>query len=221
MQRFQRVSSVRVSSPIPNFCLSPQTPPWPLAILPLKNILSLCEHVRASLVALSVKNLPAMHESWVWSLGPEDPLEEGMATHSSILAWEIPWIEESSGLQSMGQQRVRQDWATKHSICEHAYIYMSPSSLYIFLNFVLAVLGVQALLRHGASLIATHGLSCPVTRGILVSWLGIEPTCPALKSMFLTTGPPQVPTSSFLKIPAISYLVFPTMSIEDCSSLVL
>ena len=56
--------------------------------------------------------------------------------------------------------------------------------------------------------------------GILVPWLGIEPTCPALKSMFLTTGPPQVPKSSFLKIPAISYLVFPTMSIENCSLLV-
>ena len=82
------------------------------------------------------------------------------------------------------------------------------------------MLGTQALMWHGASLLATHGLSCPVTRGILVPWLGIEPTCPALKSMFLTTGPPQVPKSSFLKIPAILYLVFPTMSIENCSLLV-
>ena len=55
-----------------------------------------------------------MWETWVWSLGGEDPLEEGMATHSSILAWRIPWTEEPGGLQSMGSQRVGHDWATKH-----------------------------------------------------------------------------------------------------------
>ena len=52
-----------------------------------------------------VKNLPAMQEVWVQSLGQEDPLEEEMATRSSILAWRIPWIEESGGLQSMGSQK--------------------------------------------------------------------------------------------------------------------
>ena len=56
-----------------------------------------------------VKNLPAMQETRVQSLGREDPLEEGMATHSSILAWKIPWVEESGRLQSMGSQRIRQD----------------------------------------------------------------------------------------------------------------
>ena len=51
----------------------------------------------------AVKNLPAMHDqTWVWSLGWEDPLEEGTATHSSILSWRILWIEEADGLQSMG-----------------------------------------------------------------------------------------------------------------------
>ena len=50
----------------------------------------------------TVKNLPAMWESWVQSPGLEDPLEKGMATHSSILAWRIPWTEEPGGLQSMG-----------------------------------------------------------------------------------------------------------------------
>ena len=55
------------------------------------------------------KNLPAMQETWVPSLDQEDPLEKGMATHSSILAWEIPWTEEPGGLQSMGSQRVRND----------------------------------------------------------------------------------------------------------------
>ena len=54
-----------------------------------------------------VKNPPAVQETWVRSLGWEDPLEEDMATHSSILAWRIPWSDEPGGLQSMGSQRVR------------------------------------------------------------------------------------------------------------------
>ena len=53
-----------------------------------------------------------MQETQVQTLGREDPLEKGMATHSSILAWEIPWTEEPGGLQSMGSQRVGHDWAT-------------------------------------------------------------------------------------------------------------
>ena len=56
-----------------------------------------------------VKNLPAMQETWVGSLGHEDPLEKEIATHSSILAWEIPWTEKPGGLQSMGLQRVGHD----------------------------------------------------------------------------------------------------------------
>ena len=55
----------------------------------------------------SVKNLSAMQETWVQSLGQEDPLEKGMATHSSTLTWRIPGTEEPGGLQSMGLQRVR------------------------------------------------------------------------------------------------------------------
>ena len=60
----------------------------------------------ASLVAQMVKHLPTMQETWVQSLGQEDPLEKGMATHSSILAWRIPWTEEPGGQQYMGLQRV-------------------------------------------------------------------------------------------------------------------
>ena len=60
----------------------------------------------ASLVAQLVENLPAMQETWVQSLGWEDPLEKEMATCSSILAWRIPWAEEPSGLQSMGSQEL-------------------------------------------------------------------------------------------------------------------
>ena len=63
----------------------------------------------ASLVAQSVKNLPAIWETQVQSMGWEDPLEKEMANHSSTLAWKILWTEESGGLQSMGSQRVGQD----------------------------------------------------------------------------------------------------------------
>ena len=55
-------------------------------------------------MAQTVKSMPAMQETWVLSLGQEDPLEKGMATHSSILAWRIPWTEEPGGLQSMRSQ---------------------------------------------------------------------------------------------------------------------
>ena len=63
-----------------------------------------------------VKNLPATRETWVQSLGQEDPLKKEMATHSSILAWRIPWTEEPGGVQSMGSQRVGHDRATFTSL---------------------------------------------------------------------------------------------------------
>ena len=72
-------------------------------------MIQLCAIYRASLVAQKVKNLPAMRENLVQSLGWEDPLEKGMATLSSILAWRIPWTKEPGRLQSMGSQRVRHD----------------------------------------------------------------------------------------------------------------
>ena len=62
--------------------------------------------LRASLVAQTVKSLPAMWKTWVQSLGQEDPVEKEMATHSSILAWEIPWMKKPGGLQSMGLQSI-------------------------------------------------------------------------------------------------------------------
>ena len=64
---------------------------------------------KASLMSQMVKNLPAMQETPVQSLGWKDPLEKGMATHSCIFAWRIPWTEEPDGLQSTGSQRVRRD----------------------------------------------------------------------------------------------------------------
>ena len=77
----------------------------------------------ASPVAQMVKNLPANQETQVWSLGREDPLEKEMATHSSILAWEIPWTEEPAGLESMGLQKSRtrlSEWNnTGPRMCTH------------------------------------------------------------------------------------------------------
>ena len=78
-------------------------------ILISSEVRSLEKPTRASLVAQRLKSLPAMRETWVQSLGQEDSLEKEMATHSSILAWKIPWTEEPGGLQSMGLQRVRHD----------------------------------------------------------------------------------------------------------------
>ena len=66
-------------------------------------------NIRTSFVAQTVKRLPTMRETWIRSLGQEDPLEKEMATHSSTLTWRIPWMEEPGGLQSMGSQRVGHD----------------------------------------------------------------------------------------------------------------
>ena len=86
------------------------------------------KYLRASLVAQMVNYLPAMQETQVWSLDLEDPLEKGMTTYSSILAWRIPWTEEPGGLQSMGFQRVEDDWATNthrdHLACQKS---LSPN----------------------------------------------------------------------------------------------
>ena len=75
----------------------------------IKQLQSMCLTEGGSQVAQMVKHLPALWETWIRSLGQEDPLEKEMATHSSTLAWKIPWMEESCGPQSMGSQRVRHD----------------------------------------------------------------------------------------------------------------
>ena len=66
----------------------------------------------ASLVAQMVKNLPAVQETWLWSLRQEASMEKGMATHSSILTWRIPWTEEADRLESVELQRIRHDWVS-------------------------------------------------------------------------------------------------------------
>ena len=76
---------------------------------------------KTSLVAQMVKNLPAMQETQVPSLGKEYPLEKGMAIYSSVAAWRIPWTEEPGGLQSMELQRVVHDWVTNTHTHTHTY----------------------------------------------------------------------------------------------------
>ena len=85
---------------------------WPYSLLPWISgtLIIILSHFsvissKSTPVAQTVKNLPALQETWVWSLGWEDPPEKGMATHPSILGWRIPWTEELVGLQSMGLQR--------------------------------------------------------------------------------------------------------------------
>ena len=76
--------------------------------------ISILNSDKASLIAQSVKNLPAVQEAWVRFLGWEDPLVKEMATHSSILAWRISWIEEPGKLQSMGSQELDRTYQLNH-----------------------------------------------------------------------------------------------------------
>ena len=104
----------------------------------------------AFLVAQMVKNLSAMRKTWVWSLGWEDPVEEGMVTHSVFLPGESPWTEEPGRLQSMGSQRVGHDWATKQSTTTVLYIQESSCELGVLCNrtekfFRFKKLGIQTI----------------------------------------------------------------------------
>ena len=104
-----------------------------ITIYTVLGIISSLEMIWASLVAQTVKNLPAVRETWVQSLGWEDPLEEGMATHSSILAWTISWTKEPGQLQFMGLQRVGHSWIDLACISKWGW-------LGIFLSFYHAYL---------------------------------------------------------------------------------
>ena len=99
---------VKLNIAVQNFSKYPNFWPFPFRI-------------KFSLVAQMVKNLPAMQETWALSLIREDLLEKGMAIHSSILAWRIPWTEEPGRLRSIGLQRVGHNWA-----CTCAYQRLHP-----------------------------------------------------------------------------------------------
>ena len=81
-----------------------------------------------------VKCLPAMQETWVWSLGREDPLEKEMTTHSSTLAWKIPRTEEPSRLQSMVSQRVKHNWVTSLLLSFHLFLLYARHRLMVILH---------------------------------------------------------------------------------------
>ena len=91
---------------------------------------------RTSLVAQTVKRLSTMWETWVQSLGWEDPLEKEMAIHSSTIAWKISWTEEPGRLQSMGSQRVGHDWVTSHS---HSECHIIGIMWYVAFSYHLAL----------------------------------------------------------------------------------
>ena len=100
----------------------------------------------ASLVAQIVKNLPAMQETWVQSLGWEDPMEKGMAIHSSILAQRIPCTGESGELQFMGLQRVRHDWMTITHTHTHTHTSIYRLARYIC-QYILSLIGCVEFLN--------------------------------------------------------------------------
>ena len=111
---------------------------------------SLSDSCRASLVVQRVKRLPAMLETWVWSLGQEDPLEKEMATHSSILAWEIPWTEEPDRYSPMGH---------KGSDMTEGLHFLSHSKCWIKISYTI----------HWIELKKSFLLRCTAC-GILVPW---------------------------------------------------
>ena len=96
-------------------------------------VMSLLFNMLSSLVAQRLKGLPAMQETWVRSLGWEDPLEKEMATHPNILAWRILWTEETSGLQSTGSQRVGHDRETSLTRLVIAFL---PSSKHLLISWL-------------------------------------------------------------------------------------
>ena len=112
---FQTFISLPTSASVLGTLLVPKVFGFFLIYLFFHLYLDITDIIQLPLVAQMVKHLPTMRETQVQSLGWEDLLEKEMATHSSILAWKIPWTEEPGRLQSMRSQRVRQDWATSHS----------------------------------------------------------------------------------------------------------
>ena len=122
-------------------------------------------------MAQNLKSFPSLQETCIWPLGREDPLEKGMAAHSSILVWRTSWTEEPGGQQSMKLQRVRHDWVTNPSwvyICVYIYIYT-----YIYVHGFAKIFGdvfkywclrfkwyLSTLLQH---LLLFHSIPCEDT----------------------------------------------------------
>ena len=112
---FSHTPTQPVGSQLPDQGLNPENS---------QEIIFKCKYVsnKASLMAQRVKNLPVMWKTWVRSLGQEDPLEKGMAAHSSILAWRIPWAEEPGELQSVVLQRDNSLHLRSHKCVSHSVV---------------------------------------------------------------------------------------------------
>ena len=113
-----------------------------------------------------------MQEMWVQSLSREDPLEKEMATHSSILAWRIPWKEEPCGLQSMGSQRVRHDWATEEHFILHQVTDLRL--LFEFLGWCFWVLYFFLVPFPGREVVPCHFELLVVRSWYLVTYLPLD-----------------------------------------------
>ena len=142
----------------------------------------------ASLVIQTVKNLPAIQETWVQSLGQEDALEKGMANHSGTLAWRIPWTEEPGRLQSWGCERVRQDWATNTSTFFFHWFTEDPS-LWWALLWITAPWITSSIVSKRARIKSLHfavggGNLSPRVGHIL----GLCPWCTCLISLVVWIG---------------------------------
>ena len=154
---------------------------------------------------LSVRNTPAVQETWVRSLGREDPLEEDTATHSSILAWRIPWREEPGGLQSMGLQRVGYDLATKQQqpVILDSLVFCFGSVSLVFLELFLqwSLVAYWALTDLGSSSFSVLSLPFHTVHGVLntriLKWFAIP----------FSTGPCFVRTLHHLGWPYTAWLI--------------
>ena len=120
-----------------------------------------------------------MRETWVWSLGWEDPLEKEMATHSSILAWRIPWMEEPGGLQSMASQRVGHDWATSLYFSPAKPRYKSERWMRVFWEFSLSPSVIPGRCLPWVLLFLTY--HSPRWKEIWTEWGVLLPFCPSLE----------------------------------------
>ena len=144
------------------------------------------------LVAQTVKNLPAMWETQVWSLDQEDPLEKEMTTDSSILAWRILWTEVPSGLQSIGSQRVRQDWTTDAFFLK--WIILFFKTIFKIISFNWRIITLQY---------CDFFYFCDTS-----IWFGLRYTCPLHHEPPLTSLPTlslQVVTEHQLCVPCFTH----------------
>ena len=141
------------------------------------------------------------NETWVQSLGREDPLEKEMATHSSILAWRIPWTEEPGRLQSMGSRRVGHDWATSLSAL-HTCIHSFPNSLPIPMGSFFNVIKHMQHKTYHFNCVKVHGSVAVNTLILLCNhhhYLFPELSHPKQKLLYLIT-PHSTPLHSTLSL---------------------